>query len=259
MGSNSEKGHGKNAANFGKLASYCSSLGTEYNPVKPELKLAALHKLSAEADNSLAAINTAFTANSAASAARETGFKPLKKLVTRTCSSFRSCGTTAEQIQKLESIAKKLLGRRTSARLTEDELKELAAATGQKKQVSSLQLSFDSQILNLDKFIKMLASVPRYAPNETALQASTLEALYSGLKTLNAAASASETALTNARTARDRIMYTDEMGLADVAADVKEYLKSLEGSRGPKYKAISKLKFIKIKPKYSLNQASQNQ
>lgn len=60
-GSKSEKGHAKNAANFEQLTAYCASLGTVYNPSKEALKLVSLQALLTSANNSLSAVNAAFT------------------------------------------------------------------------------------------------------------------------------------------------------------------------------------------------------
>lgn len=248
MGSNSEKGHGKNVANFEQLTSYCASLGTAYNPSKAALKLTALQSLYKSADNSLNTVNATFNTHSNVIAAREAAFKPLKKLITRVSKSFESSDVTDEVKQNAKSIVTKLQGQRVSAKLTEEEKKELAANGDQTKQVSASQMSFDSRILNLDKFIKLLASTPQYAPNETDLKTATLTTLYTDLKTKNTAAFNSEATLINARATRDDILYKDNTGLVDIALEVKKYLMSLDGGNGPKYKAVSKLVFTKIKP-----------
>ena len=96
MGSKSEKGHGKNAANFEQLVAYCASLGTVYNPSKESLKLAALQSLLSSANNTLNAVNATFTTNANAVAARQTAFKPLNKLITRTGNSCKACGTVKD-------------------------------------------------------------------------------------------------------------------------------------------------------------------
>ena len=75
-------------------------------------------------------------------------------------------------------------------------------------------MSFDNRIDNFDKFIKLLTSVTLYAPNEADLKVAALTATLADLKAKNLAVVNSETALTNARIARDVVMYADITGMA---------------------------------------------
>ena len=49
--------------------------------------------------------------------------------------------------------------------------------------------------------------------------------------------------LSNARIARNEVLYKEKTGLVDTAFDVKVYIKSLFGASSPQYKQISKLAF----------------
>ena len=40
-------------------------------------------------------------------------------------------------------------------------------------------------------------------------------------------------------------MYKDNVGLVDVATDVKTYIKSVYGATSPQFKSVSSLKFTK--------------
>jgi len=106
-------------------------------------------------------------------------------------------------------------------------------------------MSYDSRIDNLDKLIKLFSSVAAYAPNEAELKIAALTALYTDLKAKNMAVVNAETPLSNARIARNTTMYKDDIGLVDVANDVKTYIKSVFGATSPQYKQVSSLKFTK--------------
>jgi len=71
--------------------------------------------------------------------------------------------------------------------------------------------------------------------------------LLADLKAKNTAVINATTALSNARIARDKVMYSDDIGLIDIARDVKQYVKSLFGASSPQYKQISGLEFKAIK------------
>lgn len=50
--------------------------------------------------------------------------------------------------------------------------------------------------------------------------------------------------LSNARIARNEMMYKPLTGLVDTAYDIKIYIKSIFGATSPQYKQVSKLKFV---------------
>ena len=106
-------------------------------------------------------------------------------------------------------------------------------------------MSYDSRLDNLDKLIKLLASVPQYAPNEADLKVTALTALYNDLKAKNLAVINTEVPLNNARITRNDIMYKENIGLVDIALDIKTYIKSVYGATSPQFKQISGLKFSK--------------
>jgi hypothetical protein len=243
MASTSETGHAKNVANLDSLISNVLGYGTAYNPSKPTLKLTALQSLSTNAKSGINAVNAALPAYRNAVAAREAAFAPLSKLVTRVLNALKATDTTTQVDESAKSLARKLQGKRTTAKLTEEK-KKLAATNGKEiKEISSSQMSYDSRLDNFDKLIKLLTSVTLYAPNEAELKVTALTTLYNDLKTKNAAVIAALTPLSNARITRNDILYKPNSGLVDTAADTKTYIKSLYGASSPQYKQVSKLDF----------------
>ena len=89
-------------------------------------------------------------------------------------------------------------------------------------------MSFDNRIGNMYKLIQLLASQTGYTPNETDLKVTTL------------------TPLSNARIARNTLLYATWTGLVDLAGEVKSYVKSVFGGTSPQYKQVSGLKFTKV-------------
>jgi hypothetical protein len=241
----SEQGHNRNAANFEKLIVCCTGYGTTYNPSKATLKIAAMQVQSTAAKNSVTNINALFPAYKNAISARKTAFAPLDKLITRASNALKVSDTTKEVIQSAQTIVRKLQGRRATPKKTEEQ-KEAAAEAGKKIiENSASQLSYDNRLDNLDKLIKLLSSVAAYAPNEADLKIAGLTAVYTDLKAKNLAVVNTETPLNNARIARNTTLYKDNVGLVDVANDVKTYIKSVFGATSPQYKQVSSLKFVK--------------
>ena len=243
MASTSETGHAKNVANFEKLIAETSAFGENFNPSKATLKLPALNTQLATAKAAIAAVNSAEPAYKNAVSARDAAFAPLGKLITRINNALKASDTTIQEDESALTLVRKLQGRRATAKKTEDEKKALAAEGKEVVEISSSQMSFDSRLDNFDKLIKLLSSIPAYAPNEADLKVEALTALYNDLKAKNMAVINAETPLSTARIARNEVLYKQNTGIVDITVDVKNYVKSVFGATSPQYKLISNLKF----------------
>lgn len=224
MASTSEQGHNRNAANFDKLIAHCVAYGTAYNPSKTALKILALQAQATAARKSLTAINILTPAYKNAVAARIAAFKPLDKLVTRLSNALKASDITPEVNDAATTIIRKLKGRRATPKKTDEEKKTAADAGNEITENSTSQLSYDNRVDNLDKLIKMLASIPQYGPNEAELKTTALITLYNDLKAKNTAVTAADIPLNNARITRNNLLYKEATGLVDTATTIKPIL-----------------------------------
>lgn len=247
MPNNSETGHAVNVANFNDLISFVTGYGNAYNPSNSSIMLPALQTLATEAETALAGINAAIPAYNAAVAAREVLFSPLSKLVTRVMSFLKASGVSAQVYDQVNTVARKIKGTRASAIIKPETPVEGAEPIPVVKQVSASQMSYDSRAENFGKMIQLLAGIGEYNPNEEDLKVTTLGGLMDELKAKNNAVIAAEVPLSNARIARNEVLYTETTGLCDIALTVKNYVKAIFGITSPQFKQISKLKFSKIR------------
>ena len=247
MASTSETGHAKNVTNLESLITSIIALGTTYNPSRDSIKLTALQTLLNASKESLNTVNIAQAAYSNAVAARKVAFEPFSKLITRVMNSLKASGASTQVVQSARTIVRKLQGRRASAKITEEEKKALEAEGKEVNQISASQMSFDNRIENFDRLIMLLSSIPLYNPNEAELKVETLKALHNQLKEKNTEVILPIVQLSNSRIARNKILYSENTGLVDVALDSKTYIKSIFGATSPQYKQISKLRFIRPK------------
>ena len=245
MNNSSETGHAKNAANFEELISFITGFGATYNPSKAGIKLAALNTLSASVKTSIAAVNTVLATYKTAIDARTSAFDPLNKLVTRIMNAVIATDTNENVDKSARSFANKIQGKRITPKLTDDEKKKLTDSGQTVNEVSSSQMSFDNRLDNFDKLIQLITTIPQYIPNEADLKVTALTTLYTDLKTKNSAVIAAHTALTNARIARNDLLYQPLTGAVDLALDTKSYIKSLYGATSPQYKEVSGLQFTR--------------
>lgn len=243
MASTSETGHAKNVSNFDELISYALGYGATYNPSKATIKVTALQTLATNAKGAITAVNAAQPAYSNAVSARESAFEPLSKLATRILNALKATDTTTQVDESATTLIRKIQGTRATPKKTEAQLKALADAGTVVTESSTSQMSYDNRLDNFDKLIKLLTSVTLYAPNEADLKVTALTTLYTDLKTKNTAVVTATIPLSNARISRNDILYKTNVGLVDIASDVKVYVKSVYGASSPQYKQISKLKF----------------
>ena len=247
MANTSETGHAKNVTNLESLITSIIALETSYNPSRDSIKLPALQALLTASTESLNAVNIAQATYSNAVAARKVAFEPFGKLITRVMNSLKASGTSTQVVQSARTIVRKLQGRRASAKITEEEKKALEAEGKEVNQISASQMSFDNRIENFDRLIMLLSSIPLYNPNEEELKVETLKALHNQLKEKNSEVILPIVQLSNSRMTRNKILYSENTGLVDVALDSKTYIKSIFGATSPQYKQISKLRFIRPK------------
>ena len=252
MASTSETGHAKNVANFDDLISFVIGYGTDYNPSKAAIKLAALQSLSAKAKTAISEVHAAQSVNSNAKAAREAAFEPLKRLVTRVMSALKATDTTSQVDDSARTLVRKIRGTRAKHKKAKDE-KTAPAPEGKEvregkevKEISVSQLSYDNRLDNFDKLVKLLDSIDLYAPNEADLSVPALEALFADLTAKNTAVVEAATHLSNSRIARDAVLYKPDTGMVDISLAVKNYVKSLYGGTNPHYKQVSKLRIKKV-------------
>ena len=243
MANNPETGHAKNVSNFESLISFVKGYGATYNPSKNSIRIEALEVILANAKKSLIDIDTVFPPYTNAVSARESAFAPLSKIITRVNNAIKATDTTEQVDESVKSIVRKLQGIRASAKISEEDKQKLATEGKEVNQISASQMGYDNRLENLYKLIMLLNSIPQYNPNEEELKISTLTALYEDLKAKNTAVVETTTPLSNARIARNEIMYKPLSGLVDISFDSKVYIKSVFGPSSPQYKQVSKLEF----------------
>lgn len=244
-----ETGHAKNVANFEDMISFCTGYGGSYNPSKITIQLPSLNALRTNAENAVADVNAANTTFINATNARQIAFNPVKPLATRLVNALEATDATDELIKDAKTLNRKVQGARKGKGTKPETLPTPPDTPNEDKQISVSQQSYDSIIENIGKLGELVISEPSYAPNEVDLQVATLTAFHNNLKTTNTAVINATTTVSNARIARNNILYADKTGLYDIAQEVKKYVKSVFGATSPQYKQVSKIKFTKPRKK----------
>ena len=245
MASTTETGHAKNVANFNELVTRTKAMGTTYNPAKPEQQQAQLVKQLAEAQLALTALAKAAANFAGMVDKREALYGPLPKLVTRALNMFRSSVSSKPETDTAQGLADLIRG---FAAKTKPKGDEATAAGGvlNTKSISTSRQSYDSMYENFEKFIEVLAANPAYKPNETELSVTGLRGLLAEMKVSNDSADSIETAYSDARGLRNKLLYSPGSGMVDTAMAVKQYIKGALKPDHAHYKPVSKLAFKRV-------------
>lgn len=247
MASTSETGHGKNVGNFESLIAFCKGYGADYNPSEISLSIAELQKKFTACQASQKTINTLIIPYSKAVNDRSLVFNPLKPLTTRLINAFLACKVSPNTLDNAKTYAAKIKGSRINPKQNPPEDPKNPNPESNNNGISVSQLSFDNQINNFELLIETLKGEPKYKPNETDLQVTTLEALLTDMRLKNSAVVNATEPLSSARITRNDDLYNETTGLVTLAQEVKSYVKSVYGATHPKYKQISGIKFTKYK------------
>jgi hypothetical protein len=247
-----ESGHAKNTANFDHLIALLLTYGANYTPSSPSLAITNLQTVLTNAQTALTTVKNEYNGWKNATNGREIAFDPLKGLSTRLLNTLVAVGANEQTIKDYKTLNAKVQGSKLTkadAGIIEDPNADAANKTTLpvKKTVSVSQQSFDNLIEHYDKIIKLLASVPAYNPTETALKVATLQTTLANLKTLNTAAYTSAAKVSNARIARNKILYENTDALIVLAKAVKAYIKGKFGTSSPEYGQVSSIKFTRVK------------
>jgi hypothetical protein len=247
-----ESGHAKNTANFDHLIALLLTYSTNYTPSTANLAITNLQTVLSNAQGALTTVKNEYNGWKNATNSREIAFEPLKGLSTRLLNTLMSVGANEQTIKDFKTINAKVQGSKLTkadAGIVTDPSEDTANKTTLpvKKTVSVSQQSFDNLIEHYDKIIKLLASVPAYNPTETALKVVTLQTTLANLKTVNTAAYTSYAKVSNARIARNKILYDNPDALIVLAKAVKAYIKGKFGASSPEYGQVSSIKFTRVK------------
>jgi len=271
MATISEVGHAKNVAHLHTLIATCIEYGSKYNPVKADIKIAALQLLYDLSLAQLKSVSEAKAIYQNTANIRRDAFAPIKVLSTKIMAALTASDVSEKTIVDARAINRKIQGARLSKKLSENQKPSAAneavnaannaannannanntAKTDAKiadktdeKSISTSQQSYDQIVEHFRALINLLELQTNYIPNETALQLSTLKALLNSLLTANQNVINANISLSNARANRNNVIYAPSIGLFDITKNVKAYVKSIFGTNSPEYKQLSKLHFV---------------
>ena len=252
MKNSKESGHVKNVGHLQDLVSYCTLLGTDYNPARAAISITELNSLLVNSRTVIENIHLAIAGYRTAVIERENAFAPLSKICTRILNSLASMGASEHQLENVKALVRKIKGTHLKSKneaatnMASPSMEENADTTNNPiHSHSTSQMSYDYRLDNFQKLISYLENMADYSPNEVELKVATLKTIISGIKPKNIPVVNAEAALSQCRMARNELFYGDVNGLVSRTLAVKAYVKSLYGGSSPQYKKVAGISFSK--------------
>jgi hypothetical protein len=248
---NSESGHAKNVTNFHILIEVCTSFGAAYSPLRHELTIPGLTSAHSTFFASETDVNSTVTFGKTSQVAREKTYEPFSVLATQLQDAASACGIKGSDYDNIVTLVRKLHGQRAVPKQPASTADPNASpvTTPAPKYISVSQMSFDSRLSNFDLLIKLLSSLPAYAPTEPALGVISLRALYNLMMKQNEAVIKSEIASATSRIKRNHDLYAPVTGMLSIAREVKIYVRSVFTKNSPQYHEVAAIKFIDLNPR----------
>ena len=242
MASTSEVGHAKNVTNFQNLIEFVTGYGATYNPSKNSLKLPQLIALKATAETTLTDVISKNTGYNNKVNERSVAFDNIKSLTTRLVNALQITDASKKTIDDAKGFNRKMQGKKAAATPTPTDPNAPVPKT-----ISTSQQSYGQLIQHLAGLNAVLEAEPSYTPNETELQVATVNAKIADLTTKNTDVATAYANISNARIARNEILYTSANSVFETASEVKKYVKSVFGATSPQFNQVSGIKFNKPK------------
>lgn len=234
-----ETGHARNVQRFEELISFITSWGSDYQPSNAEIELTKLTNKLTDANTSLDGVTSSLTDFKGSVNDRENTFDGIRKLVTRVVNFYESTGAAENDVDDAKSIKRKIDGKRADTSVEDPPGEgEEGAET-----ISVSQQSYTQITEFFEQLISLLDADSLYDPNENDLKITTLQTRHAAMQAANTDVINKKTAISNARFARNDVMYADETGLVDKALLVKKYVKAAFGTDSSQFLQIKGLEF----------------
>ena len=242
MAKTSKTGHVKNVANFQSVITYLQSLGTKYNPSKPEDAITALTQYYTDADAAIQELAGHLPLYSTAVDNQEEAFGRLPALSVRVSSAYSYAAENEAAAHTIVAL-KNAISSNRSKKKGGDKAAGLAADGKEPEGHSTSQQSYDNLQQNFSQMVQTAAALPEYKPNEPDLKIDSLTAYATELKQKTQAVDKMYSNVLNARNKRNSFIYTNEDSIINKVKAIKKYLRSAFGPSSPELKYVNSFTF----------------
>lgn len=235
----SESGDMKLLGNFRKLIDFVSA-DPNYKPANSKIAVPGLETLHASGQSATTNVNTSSAPYKVAVNNRQAKFEGVPERMGRAFRMAKASGADKPILDDLDTYRRKLNSQRKS-KIPKDDPNTPGNEAANTHSTS--QMSYDNQVGNVEGFVALLSNISSYNPNENELKITALQAFAAELRAANDAVSASFVPLSQARGARDEVLYTGDDSVVNIALLVKAYVSAAFGTDSQLFKSIKGLPF----------------
>jgi hypothetical protein len=228
--------------NFRQLIDFVSA-DPNYNPANTKIGKPALETLYTSGQGVASHVSTTSAPYKVSVNTRQASFEDVPRRFGAAFRMAKASGADKPVLDDLDTTRRKLSGQRKSKVAKDDPNTPASEGEPGKATHSASQRSYDNQVGNVESLVALLSNIPSYAPNETELKITSLQALATELKAANNAVSAAFVPLSQARGTRDEVLYTSPDSVVKIALLVKAYVSAAFGTQSQLYKQIKGLQF----------------
>jgi len=229
----------KNVEAFEKLMGYCTGYAGKYNPGQQNLQVNALATLLNNAQQKIHDVRMAEIALDRAKRSRIELHKALGPMATRVMSALAALQLSDTTLADARAVVRKI---QTSRKAKEEEPVPTADEPVAPKRVARGR-DYTSRVNHFAFLVRFVEQVPGYVHNDPALSVKGLRQMLANLQQAQTDFAASEVRLTEARIARQAVLYSGAQSLVATAKAVKRYVQSLFGFTSDEFRAVRTIRF----------------
>lgn len=221
-----ESGHAVNAGNFATMVALCEGLGNRYNPSHPSMLLANIKARNTVVQDAMRDFGAIKEKNTQDIAKRRVEFDKKDTLSTMWHQALQGARVSQTVLDRAASIIGKIKGQRLTDEPDNEVTTEGEEGTGEDNTISTSQQGFNNVVANILSYTQLLDETTDYNPNEEEVKKTAITAYYNLLHTLNNQAIVSTQQKVSGRSLRDKVLYTDEDSVFNLAKSIKKYIRS---------------------------------
>jgi hypothetical protein len=227
----SENGIENTIANYFVIITRCGEFGTDYNPVRDDIKLVNMTTQYNEVETLQTDYISSLEATKVAINTREILFKQMKEIAVRSINVFESSKASTSVKKDARGLLNKVVGNYKKIKVLDNGLPD-------PKHVSQSQQGFENMVKNFKTLVILYKKDGNYATNENVLKLTSLETVVTNLENAN-----KNVVLLNAETIKKRQLrnyglYEEENGVIDISLACKKYVRGLYGPKSTEAKYI---------------------
>lgn len=234
--------HVKNAEAFARLVGFCTGYGGKYNPGRPTLQIESLVAQVSQTRKALEQVIVAKSLYDNHVNQRKQVFDQLPRLVSSILRTLEASGASPEKVEDARQFAHLLLG--ASPKKKENNPEEGTQSVSSKR--SRLQLAYVSRADSFAKLVQAVVTEPLYQSNEAHLSVAGLTEKVHELNELNQQVSGARVTWSNARIARNSMLYDSSQSVWQTARAVRRYVRAIFGHDSEQYAQVKVLSFTKL-------------